>query len=421
MLKKIAISDLRMGMHLHSFEGSWVAHPFWRTRFTLSDPNDLDRIRQCGIRECWIDTSKGLDVPEALSPLSHPDPSPNSSSDPLPAASDLSPFQAFTSSDQSPRTLAEEMDNARAICTQGRQAVLQMLNEARLGRTVQTAHCLPLVSEITNSVMRNPGALVSLARLKTRDDYSYMHSVAVCALMVALARSLGLAEHLVREAGLAGLLHDIGKAAVPKDILNKPSQLTDHEYKIMRTHPVLGHQILVEADGVSEHVLDVCLHHHERVDGAGYPHNLSGDDISLLARMGAVCDVYDAITSNRPYKRGWDPAESIARMASWKGHFDTVVFQSFVRSVGIYPTGSLVRMQSQHLAIVVDQNPNSLLQPVVKIFYSLRSKMPVTPRLLDLSSNTCTDQILGREPAESWNSLDLDSLWAGPHHTMPSS
>ena len=165
-----------------------------------------------------------------------------------------------------------------------------------------------------------------------------MHSVAVCALMVALARQLGHDDAACRDAGLAGLLHDLGKAAMPLDILNKPDKLSPAEFAIIRSHPVRGHEMLLESKGAPQAALDVCLHHHERVDGEGYPHRLSGERLSQLARMGAVCDVYDAITSNRPYKAGWDPSVSIARMASWKGQFDEAVFGAFVRSLGIYPT-----------------------------------------------------------------------------------
>jgi HD-GYP domain-containing protein (c-di-GMP phosphodiesterase class II) len=286
-----------------------------------------------------------------------------------------------------------------------------MFAEARLGRAVDAEHCLPLVNDIASSVYRNPGALVSLARLKTADDYSYMHSVAVCALMVALGRTLGLDEAQCREAGLAGLLHDMGKALMPGEILNKPGKLTDAEFAVMRTHPERGHALLVEGRGVGEAVLDVCLHHHERVDGSGYPHRLPGERLTLLARMGAVCDVYDAISSNRPYKAGWDPGESIARMASWKGHFDPPVFQAFVKSLGIYPTGSLVRLQSGRLAVVVEQNAASLPQPKVRVFYSTKSMMPIAPELLDLARSA--DRIAARESRGDWNVPQLEALWSG--------
>jgi HD-GYP domain-containing protein (c-di-GMP phosphodiesterase class II) len=239
-----------------------------------------------------------------------------------------------------------------------------------------------------------------------------MHSVAVCALMVALGRELGMDEAECRNAGTAGLLHDVGKALMPLDILNKPGKLTDDEFTVMKSHPVRGHELLQEARGAEAGAMDVCLHHHERMDGTGYPHRLPTDQISRLARMGSICDVYDAITSNRPYKSGWDPADSIGKMASWKGHFDTTIFATFVRSVGIYPTGSLVKLHSDRLAVVIEQNAHALTAPIVRVFFSLKSNMPVSLQRLDLAGGT-SDRIVGRELPERWNFSYLDELWAG--------
>jgi putative nucleotidyltransferase with HDIG domain len=289
-----------------------------------------------------------------------------------------------------------------------------MFNDARMGKAIQVEKAQELVEQISNSVLRQPHALISLARLKTADEYTYLHSVAVCALMIALARQLSLEESLVQEAGLAGLLHDIGKIGIPLKILNKPGKLTDDEFAVVKSHPEVGAKILIETYQVPPMTLDVCLHHHEKVDGTGYPHGLKGDNISLFAKMGAVCDVYDAITSNRPYKKGWPPADSIRKMAEWsKGHFDEAVFQAFVKTVGIYPTGSLVRLESGRLAVVVEQHETSLLLPKVKVFFSAKTKMPIIQEVLDLSKLQGKEKIIGRESPDEWGFRNLDLLWSG--------
>ena len=283
-----------------------------------------------------------------------------------------------------------------------------------MGKALDAHFALPIVEEITSSVLRNPGALIGLARLKNKDDYTYMHSVAVCALMVSLGRQLKLSDAQIREAGMAGLLHDIGKMAIPLAILNKPGKLTDTEFHAIESHPAQGHKLLLAGSGASEVTLDVCLHHHEKMAGNGYPKRLKGDEISLFAKMGAVCDVYDAITSNRPYKNGWDPSESIRKMAEWSGpHFDPTVFQAFVKSIGIYPVGTLVRLESGRLAVVLEQAEKSLLAPRVKVFYSTKSMAYVTPQILELSGPGLQDKIVGREDAAKWGLKNVNDLWLG--------
>jgi HD-GYP domain-containing protein (c-di-GMP phosphodiesterase class II) len=400
MLRKISVDSLTLGMHLHELCGSWMEHPFWRTKFVLTDPADLRLIVESGIREVWIDSDKGLDVPGET---------------PAEVAQAVEvELDNVAVRDEPPKktSMSEELKRAARICATAKDAVVSMFQEVRMGKAIDAEAMDELVEEISSSVIRNPGALISLSRLKTADDYTYMHSVAVCALMVAVARQLGLDAAETREVGMAGLLHDLGKALMPLEVLNKPGKLTDEEFRIIKSHPVEGHRLLVEGGSVGEIPLDVCLHHHEKVDGSGYPDRLKDEQISLFAKMGAVCDVYDAITSNRPYKAGWDPAESIRKMTEWRdGHFDARVFHAFVKSVGIYPVGSLVRLQSGRLGVVVDQTQKSLLTPKVKVFFSTKSNLRIPPTVLDLSSPAARDKIVSIEESAKWNFGDLNLLW----------
>jgi putative nucleotidyltransferase with HDIG domain len=237
MLKRIRVEQLLLGMHIKEFCGSWMEHPFWRSGFVLKDPKDLERILASSIQEVWIDSSKGLDVPAGVSAVSV-------------AQSEAQVEQELQVAAQSQRqtgavSVAVELERAAQICRQSKQAVITMFQEARMGKTVDATDAQRLVDEISDSVARNASALISLARLKTADDYTYMHSVAVCAMMIALARQLGLDEAQTRSAGVAGLLHDLGKARMPMEVLNKPGKLTEAEFGIMKSHPVEGHHGLL--------------------------------------------------------------------------------------------------------------------------------------------------------------------------------
>jgi len=406
MLKKISVDQIVLGMHLKEFCGSWMEHPFWRTGFVITDPNDIASIRASSIKEVWIDCDKGLDVAEGQVAVSEAESEAQVEAE-LQQAAD-------TRRTIAPVSTAVELERAASICLQSKQAVISMFQEARMGKTIDVGGAQLMVEEIADSVSRNPGALISLARLKTIDDYTYMHSVAVCAMMVSLAKQLGMDEAVTRTAGMAGLLHDLGKATMPMDVLNKPGKLTDAEFAIIKTHPLEGHRMLATGNKVDPMVLDVCLHHHEKTDGSGYPNGLKGDEISLFAKMGAVCDVYDAITSNRPYKAGWDPAESLRKMAEWAhGHFDPKVFQAFVKSLGIYPIGSLVKLGSGRLGVVVEQSGKSLTTPLVKVFFSTKSNMRIIPEVVDLSRADTHEKIVSREDPAKWRFADLNELWSG--------
>lgn len=434
MIKTLPVQRLRPGMFLFRFGGTGLHHAFVRHSFVL-EPADIRAIIDGGVTEVMIDTDKGLDelplTPEeeaaaAAAGAADGDAAGQAADD---AAGDDDndgdavreaaerPLSAVPPPAAAPAVLSgrssmdQELAKAKRLCNEAKEAVTAMFAEARMGKAVDPERAGPLVEEISSSLARHPDALISVARLKRHDDYTYLHSVAVCALMVTLARRVGMSEQDVYQAGVAGMMHDLGKAMMPLEVLNKPGKLTDEEFDIMRGHPAEGWNLLREGGKASEHVLDVALHHHEKIDGSGYPHRLAGDAISQMAKMGAVCDVYDAISSNRPYKVAWGPAESIQRMGSWKGHFDDYIFKAFVRSLGIYPVGALVRLQSERLGVVLEQGESSLLKPKVRVFFSVKRNEPIFVQVVDLAAPDCADRIVGIESPSKWNFRHLDQLW----------
>ncbi len=408
-IKRISVSQLRVGMYLHAIDGSWLDHALWRTRFLIDGDPAIAKVRESGAATVQIDVSRGLDVlgDGADSAVTHA-PGQASRSDDVCVVEAAPVVRPETDTDR--RTVREEAVEARKIIRQSKRMVARMFSDARMGQVPDTAEVATLTEEISASVGRNHEALISLVRLKTADDYTYMHSVAVCGMMIALARELGLPEDEVRKAGMAGLLHDIGKIAIPTTILNKPARLSDEEFAVVRGHPEAGHDLLLQVPGIDPAVLDVCLHHHEKFAGGGYPKGLTGTQISLFARMGAVCDVYDAVTSQRAYNKGWDPSDAIRQMASWKGHFDPVVFQAFVRAVGIYPVGSLVRLASGRLGVVLEQCGGSLLTPDVRVFFDTKSELPIRPERVQLAGSL-RERIVARENPDDWKFGNLEDYW----------
>lgn len=394
MLKKIPTSAVTLGMYVHAFDGAWLSHPFWNTQFRVVNASELDALKASGVPAVWIDVTRGLNAPPGqIEPLPH-------------AQAPQAPQAAAP-----PNSIEGEIERAAQVIQLAMTKVTAMFEQARLGKPAPAAGCFAVVDAVSDSLERHPSALLSLARLKTKDAYTCMHAVAVCGLMISLARQLGMGHEHVRKAGLAGLLLDIGKASVPREIVDKPGKLTLRESAVMQLHAQKGSDLLRESGPALAGVLDVCLHHHEKFDGSGYPDRLAGEQISLLARMAAVCDVYDAITSTRPHQAASDPSEALQLMAQWTGHFDPSIFRALVSCMGAYPTGTLVRMQSGRLGVVVEQSATSPLRPKVRLFFSARSGLPIPVRFMDLSQPGCPERILGREPLEPWGFTHLDQLW----------
>jgi putative nucleotidyltransferase with HDIG domain len=411
MLHKVRSDQARLGMFVHTLDGSWFDHPFVRKSFLLT-PRTLEMLRDSDIDSVVIDDERGVGPT--------PPPEPHSPEPPLPSLAAPAPIMeperkpprtgaprpAFLSHE--PTDMEQERRRAIQIVARSKEAIVRTFDEIRLGNLVRADRLTPLVDEISASIARNPFALTSVTRLKARHEYTYLHSVAVCALMIGLGRRLKLDEALIRDIGLAGLLHDIGKARIPQHLLDKAGPLTDKEFAIVRRHAERGYRMLLKCEGIPEIALDVCRHHHEQVGGAGYPDRLGGQSLSIYARMGAICDVYDAVTSARAYKDPWSPGEAMRWMQSCDRHFDQDILEAFAGCIGIYPIGGLVRLRSDRLGVVLDSNPANPMAPPVRAFYCAIKGHRLAPELCAPGR----DEIIGIERPDRWGFGDWPSLRA---------
>ncbi|MDC7709300.1 HD-GYP domain-containing protein [Vogesella indigofera] len=396
MIKCIDIADVKIGMYVHDLNCDWTSHPFFRKRFLIKGDDEIAKIVEAGIHEIYIDTEKGLDVSHARSV------------DEVNASLQQQMIEAVTGKPAPIITLsfAEELGRANRIKSQAHALVKTVMQDVRLGRAVELEQVEPMIESITESVLSNSGALLTLLRIKNKDDYTFLHSVSVGTLMIAFCRSVGMDMETIHLAGLGGILHDTGKALVPDEVLNKPGRLTEDEFDIIKRHPRDGFDILSRTEGIGEIPLDITLHHHERVDGSGYPHKLNGDTISTLAKMAAIVDVYDAITADRCYHKGMAPTDALRKIFEWsKYHFDPKLVQAFMRCVGIYPVGTLVLLESGKLGVVIEQHDSNLLTPKIKVMFSSKSNTYLQPEIIDLSRPLGFgggDKIVRHEAPEKW-------------------
>jgi len=379
MIKKISIKQLKVGMYIHDLDCGWMDHPFMKNRFLITDPLVIQRIIQYKINHLYIDTSRGRDVADAPTAMEVS----NSLQETMEAIS------STNGATKKPGSIlhtsaTEERGRAQIAFTEANAQIRSVMEDVRLGRQVALESITPVTEEIAASVFRNPHALISISRIKTKDEYTFMHSVSVTALMIAFARSLKMGEKTIKEIAKGALLHDIGKIIVPIEILNKPGRLTDDEFDIMRSHVVKSGEQLMATTGITSTALDAVTMHHERIDGSGYPLGLKGDEISLIGQMSAIVDVYDALTSVRVYKDAWEPSFTLKKMLEWSpSHFSSELVQKFIRCLGIYPVGSLVELKSGLVGLVIEQHED-LLRPTLRIIYDSKKRHYTPIREIDL-------------------------------------
>ncbi|WP_341503214.1 HD-GYP domain-containing protein [Gallaecimonas sp. GXIMD4217] len=276
-------------------------------------------------------------------------------------------------------------DQARALYQEARGMMGRLYEDVKLGKAPDVVEAKRHARAFIKGVFENPDALSCLTRIREKDAYLMEHSLNVCILMALFARHLGLDAELVDQLAIAGLLHDIGKIKVRESVLMKPGKLTDAEFEEMKSHVVHSRAILESQPDFPQAVIEVVANHHERLDGKGYPHGLGAERLSSFDRMIAIVDVYDAMTAERVYKAGMAPTQALKMLMELSGsHFDKALVQQFVRCMGIYPVGSLVRLASGRLAVVLAQGKDPLT-PRVKVIYHSRMRCHLPAQELDLA------------------------------------
>jgi HD-GYP domain-containing protein (c-di-GMP phosphodiesterase class II) len=243
-----------------------------------------------------------------------------------------------------------------------------MIHSVRSGHGINTKQTNEVAEKLVEEVLQSPDAIMNLMDIKSFDDYTFTHNINVATICLLIGQALGMPKDEMNDLGSGALLHDVGKLKVPLSILNKEGKLTDQEFAEMRMHPSYGYEILTRSRGISERARMVALQHHEKFQGGGYPKRLKGNEISLFARICAIADVYDALTTDRPYRIAMSSYQAMKILNSGiDNHFDPKILGAFIRKFSLYPAGSMVALNDGSYALVLKNNAGSVIRPVIKI------------------------------------------------------
>jgi len=402
MIKRVKVDDLRPGMFVHDFGRGWFNHPFISNRILIKNYWMVEKIKKYDIDEVLIDTQHGLDVIDKI---------------------DFNELKKAFHSDKNEKwqderpvhqhePLVKELQKAVQIKKETHRLIMNISRDVKLGKKIQIERVEDMADQIFGSIARNKDALFTLIAFRDKDNYTYNHSVNVAVLMVAFCLAVGMTDEQARTFGVGALLHDIGKAKISGDIINKAGPLSKQEFAIMKQHPRYGYEILSEIESLSDKIKKIAYEHHEMIDGNGYPQGLKGKEISYGGRIAAIIDAYDALTSDRSYHHAEDPTTALKKIYERSAQaFDFDIFLQFIHAIGIYPIGSLVRLKSDFLAIVVESNKHNSLRPVVRMIYDIKKERPIPPRNLDLSQGVGElHTIVSNESAEEWGIHIADFL-----------
>jgi HD-GYP domain-containing protein (c-di-GMP phosphodiesterase class II) len=378
LLKKIKVEDLKVGMFVVNVDRPWFKHPFLTAQKKITSENQIHKLQEYGIQEVYIDPERGLDTPVSQPPEDFsPAPQPIVGTEeeralvqelPADTAQKVIPF-----SSEPPEEgilWAKEIEMARVVQREAQIVIRDILQDVRLGKNIESERVKRVVNSMIDSIFHNQAALVSLTRIKDYDEYTFVHSINVCIFCLTLGRHLNFSREELEQMGIGALLHDIGKMKIPPHILNKAGKLTEKEFAEIKKHPLYTLELLEKAKDIPEASKDVALQHHERYNGRGYPYGLKAEEIGRFGQIAAIIDVYDAITTDRVYKKAIPLHEGIRTIYQGiREDFNQVLVERFIQCVGIYPAGTLVLLDSGEIGIVSAVNQDKLLRPNVLLIH----------------------------------------------------
>lgn len=378
MEQKVDVNELHIGMYVSRLDRPWVDTPFLFQGFYINSIKDIESLKK-SCMYIYVDTDKQPHVDDVLK---------------VPAANDDEKDDEFSHK----QIIYEDVctvDKEIAMAKESRKQISGLLNnlidDIGAGRKVSLAGSKKTVQSMVESIIRNPDACIWLSRLKDIDHYTYNHALDVSILAVALGRHLGFTRQELLDLAIGGLLIDIGKIKLPANLLNKPGRLTDDEFVEVKKHVEYGVDILKQIDGISDKTIEMVMYHHERHNGKGYPKKLKGARIPVFARIAAIVDCYDAITSNTTYHRAISSHEAVTQIYEWRDvDFQAQLVEQFIQCMGIYPTGSIVELSTGEIGVVMSQNRVRRLRPrIMLILDSLKVALESFP-VVDLATETKT-------------------------------
>ncbi|PCJ51034.1 MAG: hypothetical protein COA74_00790 [Gammaproteobacteria bacterium] len=370
---KLDTKDIVIGMYVTRIDRPWLESPFLLQGFLINDEDDKTLLMK-NCEYCYVDVARSKVVSKHFhrSDFSTKKQSTFTGNHRKPNVTVFKRKRTYTDNTNS----FEELSGVRKNYKTMTSVVKDMMKSLKYSQKLDLEATRIAIKPMVDSIIRNPDALLWLSRLRQLDDYNYAHSLGCSMWCMAMGRQLGLNRNDIESLGLGGLLFDIGKTRISETILSKTELLNDKELLIIQSHVQHSLDIIQKDNKVSVKIRSMIEHHHERVDGSGYPNGLTDQQIPLFAKIAAIADCYDAITSKRSYAEALSSQEAVKKLYEWRGKdFQVELVEEFIQAIGMFPAGSLIELTTGEVAVVVTGSRTRRLRPIIMLLLNTDKSM----------------------------------------------